>query len=61
VELSADGSILGFGRVRDVNGVDEVQFEVIFFGRGTFSFTATFLGSGQYASSTSNTVTNTID
>ncbi len=60
VELSSDGSLLGFGRVEDINGVDEAQFDVIFYGTGTFDFTATFLGFGNYAPSTSNTVTVTV-
>ena len=60
VELKYGNSVLATGTVRDVNGVDEVSFTVVFYSPGTYTFTASFMGSGQYAASTSNTVTVTV-
>jgi hypothetical protein len=40
-----------------VNGVAEATFTVEFFARGSFSFTAQYLGSSQFEGSTSNAVT----
>jgi hypothetical protein len=60
VELLSGNTVLATGTVQSVNGVDEVQFTVTFFATGTYRFTATYLGSGQYESSTSNTVTVTV-
>jgi hypothetical protein len=60
VELLSGTTVLGYGRVHSVGGVDEVSFDVMFFQTGTYTFTAVYLGAGQYASSASNTVTVTV-
>ncbi len=60
VELMYGNSVLATGTVQDVNGVDEVSFTVVFYSPGTYTFTASFMGSGSYAASTSNTVTVTV-
>jgi hypothetical protein len=57
VNLLVDGSVLGSATVQMVNGVAEATFTVAFFGPGTFTFTAQYLGSSQFQGSTSNTVT----
>ncbi len=60
VELLNGSTVLAIGRVQDVHGVDEVTFVVTFFDTGVYTFTAEYLGTGQYQSSTSNTVTVTV-
>jgi hypothetical protein len=57
VDLLVDGSVLGSATVQLVNGVAEATFTVEFFGPGTFTFSAQYLGSSQFQGSTSNTVT----
>jgi hypothetical protein len=57
VNLLANGRVLGSAAVRVVNGVAEATFTVAFFGRGSFSFSAEYLGSSQFQGSSSNTVT----
>jgi hypothetical protein len=57
VDLLVDGSVLGSATVQVVNGVAEATFTVEFFGPGTFTFSAQYLGSSQFQGSTSNTVT----
>jgi hypothetical protein len=60
VELMLGNRVVAIGRVRLVNGVEEVSFDVTFFRTGVYNFTAVYLGSGQYQPSTSNTVTVTV-
>jgi hypothetical protein len=57
VNLLVDGSVLGSATVQVVNGVAEATFTVAFFGPGSFTFTAQYLGSSQFLGSTSNAVT----
>ena len=57
VNLLVDGSILGSATVRVVNGVAEATFTVEFFGPGSFTFSAQYLGSSAFQASTSNAVT----
>jgi hypothetical protein len=57
VNLLANGRVLGGATVRVVNGVAEATFTVAFFGRGSFTFNAQYLGSPQFQGSTSNAVT----
>jgi hypothetical protein len=56
VDLLVDGTVLGSAPVRVVNGVAEATFTVEFFGPGSFTFSAQYLGSSQFLGSTSNTV-----
>jgi hypothetical protein len=60
VELLSGTTVLGIGYVKDVRGVDEVSFVVSFNETGTYTFTAEYVGAGQYESSTSNTLTVTV-
>jgi hypothetical protein len=60
IELTSGGTVLATGVVQEVNGVDEVIFSVKFYGPGTYTFTAVYLGSGSYQSSTSKPVTITV-
>jgi hypothetical protein len=56
-----DGStLLGYGKVRSVGGVDKVTFYVSFYAAGTYTFTAEYMGSGNYAASISNEITVTV-
>jgi hypothetical protein len=57
VTLIVNGRVLGRATVHVVNGVDEATFTVAFFGRGSFTFSAQYLGSSQFQGSTSNDVT----
>ena len=57
VNLLVDGSVLGSATVQVVNGVAEATFTVEFFARGSFTFSAQYLGSSQFQGSTSNAVT----
>jgi hypothetical protein len=57
VELFVNGRVLGSARVRLVNGVAEATFTVAFFGPGSFTFSAQYLGSSQFQGSSSNAVT----
>jgi hypothetical protein len=57
VNLLVNGSVLGSATVRVVNGVAEATFTVEFFGPGSFTFSAQYVGSSQFQGSTSNTVT----
>jgi hypothetical protein len=57
VNLLVDGSILGSAAVQVVNGVAEATFTVAFFGPGSFTFNAQYLGSSQFQGSSSNAVT----
>jgi hypothetical protein len=57
VNLLVNGSVLGSATVRVVNGVAEATFTVEFFGRGSFTFDAQYVGSSQFQGSTSNAVT----
>jgi hypothetical protein len=57
VDLLVNGSVLGSATVQVVNGVAEAVFTVEFFGTGSFTFSAQYLGSSQFQGSTSNTVT----
>jgi hypothetical protein len=57
VELFVNGQLLGSATVQVVNGVAEATFTVAFFGRGSFTFGAQYLGSSQFQGSTSNAVT----
>jgi hypothetical protein len=60
VELLYQGRVLATGSVQMVNGVEEVSFDVVFYARGTYTFTAEFMGSGSALPSTSNAVTVTV-
>jgi hypothetical protein len=60
VVLASGSDVIAVGRVEDVNGVEVVQFEILFFHRGIYNFTAEYLGSGAYEGSVSNTVTVTV-
>jgi hypothetical protein len=57
VNLLVNGSVLGSATVQVVNGVAEATFTVEFFGPGSFTFAAQYLGSSQFQGSTSNAVT----
>jgi hypothetical protein len=57
VDLLVNGRVLGGATVQVVNGVAEATFTVAFFGRGSFTFTADYLGSSLFQGSTSNAVT----
>jgi hypothetical protein len=54
---ATNGRVLGAATVQVVNGVAEAPFTVAFFGRGSFTFDAQYLGSSQFQGSTSNAVT----
>ena len=55
--LVANTVSLGSATVQVVNGVAEATFTVAFFGRGSFTFSAQYLGSSQFQGGTSNAVT----
>jgi hypothetical protein len=57
VNLLVNGRVLGSASVQVVNGVAEATFTVAFFGRGSFTFGAQYLGSSQFQGSASNNVT----
>ena len=57
VNLLVNGRVLGGATVQVVNGVAEATFTVEFFARGSFTFTADYLGSSLFQGSTSNAVT----
>ena len=57
VNLLVNGRVLGSATAHVVNGVDEATFTVAFFGRGSFTFSAQYLGSSQFQGGTSNAVT----
>jgi hypothetical protein len=57
VDLIVNGQVLGSATVQVVNGVAEATFTVEFFGTGSFTFSAQYLGSSQFQGSSSNTVT----
>jgi hypothetical protein len=57
VDLIVNGRLLGAAAVQVVNGVAEATFTVAFFGRGSFTFDAQYLGSSLFQGSTSNAVT----
>src|SRR5262249_53293297 len=57
VNLLVNGRVLGGAAVRVVNGVAEATFTVEFFGRGSFTFSAQYLGSSLFQGSTSNALT----
>src|SRR5262249_51941919 len=57
VSLLVNGRVLGSATVQVVNGVAQATFTVAFFGRGSFAFSAQYLGSTQFQGSTSNAVT----
>jgi hypothetical protein len=56
VNLLVDGSVLGSATVQMVGGVAEATFTVEFFGTGSFTFSAQYVGSSQFQGSTSNDV-----
>jgi hypothetical protein len=57
VDVVVNGVDLGRVSVQMVNGVAEATFTVAFFQRGSFTFSAQYLGSSQFQGSTSNAVT----
>jgi hypothetical protein len=57
VNLIVNGTVLGSATVQIVNGVAEATFTVAFFGPGSFTFSAQYLGSAGFQGSSSNTVT----
>jgi hypothetical protein len=60
VELIYNGRVLATGTVQLINGLEQVSFNVEFFGHGSYTFTAKYMGSGSYQPSTSNAVTVTV-
>jgi hypothetical protein len=60
IELLDGSTVLAVGYVRDVRGTEEVTFTVLFFEAGDYTFTAEYMGSGQYESSTSSSLTVTV-
>jgi Bacterial Ig-like domain (group 3) len=56
VNLLINGRVLGAATVRVVNGLAEATFTVAFFGRGSFTFDAQYLGPAPFQGSTSNPV-----
>jgi hypothetical protein len=60
VNLLVNGRVLGSATVQVVNGVAEATFTVAFFGPGSFTFSAQYLGSSQFQGSTSNALTATV-
>jgi hypothetical protein len=57
VDLLVNGRVLGGATVQVVNGVAEATFTVEFLARGSFTFSAQYLGSSQFLGSSSNAVT----
>jgi hypothetical protein len=57
VDLLVNGRVLGGATVQVVNGVAEATFTVAFLARGSFTFSAQYLGSSQLLGSSSNAVT----
>jgi hypothetical protein len=57
---AANGTVLGTAQVRVVNGVATATFTVEYFANGSYTFSAEYLGSGQFQGSTSNPVTVTV-
>src|SRR5262249_38704988 len=57
VDLLVNGRRLGGATVRVINGVAQATFTVAFFGCGSFTFDAQYLGSSLFQGSTSNAVT----
>jgi hypothetical protein len=57
VELIVNGQVLGTATVQVVNGVAEAQFTVAFYARGSFTFSAEYMGTSAFQGSTSNAVT----
>jgi Bacterial Ig-like domain (group 3) len=57
VELIYNGTVLGTAQVQVVNGVAEAIFTIDYYANGSYTFTAQYLGSGQFQGSTSNPVT----
>jgi hypothetical protein len=57
VDLMLNGKVVSVGKVTKVNGVEEVSWVVYFYAPGTYTFTASFVGTGLYQSSTSNSIT----
>jgi hypothetical protein len=57
VSLLVDGRVLGSATVQVINGVAEATFTVQFFARGSFTFSAQYLGSSLFQASGSNAVT----
>lgn len=60
IELIYNGTILGTGQLRVVNGVATVTFNLVFYARGTYTFSAAYLGSSAFLGSASNSVTVTV-
>jgi hypothetical protein len=60
VELLYNNHVAAVGQVRLVNGVAEASFTVFFHAPGSYSFTASFRGTGPYQGSTSSSVTVTV-
>jgi hypothetical protein len=60
VELVYNGTVLGTARLQVVNGVETASFNVTFFGHGSFSFSAVYVGNSSFQGSTSNPVTVTV-
>jgi hypothetical protein len=57
VALVYRGTVLGTARIRVVNGVATATFQVVFFGSGSYPFSAEYLGSGPFQGSSSTPVT----
>jgi Bacterial Ig-like domain (group 3) len=60
VNLLYNQSIIGAAYVHVVNGVATATFNVRFFGRGSFDFSAQYVGTTQFQPSVSNVVTVTV-
>lgn len=57
VELLYNGSVLGTAKVRVIHGVATASFTVAFYGSGSYSFSAQYVGTTQFQGSLSNSVT----
>jgi Bacterial Ig-like domain (group 3) len=60
VQLVYNGRVLGSARVRVVNGVATATFSLAIFAPGNYTFSAVYMGSGQFQGSSSNSVTVTV-
>jgi hypothetical protein len=60
IELLDGGTVVGAGTVKNVNGLDELTFSLVFVENGTFSFYAELVGAGLNQPDKSNTVTITV-
>ncbi len=57
VALDLGGGVVATAQVQVVNGVATATFDVLFFARGQYTFSAQYLGNSQFQGSVSNSVT----